>query len=253
MIRRVAVIVPAADEQDRIGSGLIAIERARHRLLSGVDHRVHGGHGGVAHVDVIVVLDGCRDDTAARVAELAESQPLQVLTSSARCVGAARRQGAQAALTAHLDDGGDPEELWLANTDADSQVPLDWLTKMVAAADTGAQLVLGTVLPGAELPPALRPAWLAAHRLQAGHPHVHGANLGLRADAYRQLGGWRAMSADEDIDLVARAVDAGDIEIVRTAEIPVITSARMIGRTPRGFSSYLRRLRDQPAGSIGAI
>lgn len=234
MIERVAVIVPAADEQDRIADCLAAIERARRRLLT--------ARAGVERVDVIVVLDGCRDGTAEVVAELARTQPLTVLTSSARCVGAARRLGTATAIDLA---GAATSQLWLANTDADSQVPADWLRVMITAANAGAEVVLGTVLPGAELPRALRPAWLAAHSQRSGHPHVHGANFGIRADAYVELGGWQALPADEDVELATRAADAG-LDIVRTGAIAVTTSARLVGRTPRGFSSYLRQLRDRP-------
>jgi hypothetical protein len=51
--------------------------------------------------------------------------------------------------------------MWLANTDADSTVPSDWLIGMVSAANAGFQVVLGTVLPGAELPAPLHAAWSA--------------------------------------------------------------------------------------------
>jgi hypothetical protein len=30
------------------------------------------------------------------------------------------------------------------------------------------------------------------------HPHVHGANLGIRADAYSDAGGWNDLTVAED-------------------------------------------------------
>lgn len=232
MIRRVAVVVPAADEQERIAICLQSIERARRRLL---DSELR-----VDRVDVIVVLDDCRDDTPAIVARFAARHCVHAITSTARRVGAARRRGALRAIATLAP----AERLWLANTDADSTVPADWLTRMVAIANTGIDVVLGTVVPGTELPRALRAAWLAQHHLREGHPHVHGANFGIRADTYLVLGGWRAdLASDEDIDLARRACEANS-RIMRTATIPVTTSARMVGRAPDGFSSYLRHLRD---------
>jgi glycosyltransferase involved in cell wall biosynthesis len=237
MIRRVAVIVPAADEQDRIAACLRAIEEARQRLL---DSEV-----GIEQADVIVVLDGCRDETPAIVACFAAVPHVHAITSTARRVGSARALGALRAISSL----GPAESLWLANTDADSTVPRDWLTRMVAVANMGAQLVLGTVLPGVELPRALRAAWLADHHPGEGHPHVHGANLGIRADAYVTLGGWRSeLACNEDVDLAHRAATTAGIQILRTATIPVVTSARMIGQAPDGFSSYLRHLRDHRSG-----
>jgi hypothetical protein len=118
---------------------------------------------------------------------------------------------------------------------------------MVKAATAGAEVVLGTVLPGAEISRSMRAAWLAPHQLTEGHPHVHGANLGIRADTYDQLGGWNPeLAYDEDVDLAARAAASAEIPMVRTAKIPVLTSARMVGRAPNGFSSYMRHLRDEP-------
>ena len=38
----------------------------------------------------------------------------------------------------------------------------------------------------------LKKAWLSRHHLRDGHPHVHGANFGIRADTYLSLGGWPA-------------------------------------------------------------
>jgi hypothetical protein len=143
------------------------------------------------------------------------------------------------------DRAGPARELWLASTDADSAVPADWLTAMVAAAARGVHLVLGTVLPGPDLSPAVRARWLAGHHLRDGHPHVHGANLGIRADAYLALGGWLPLVTGEDADLARRAAAAGWLAICRTAGIPVVTSARRAARAPRGFSSYLRALADR--------
>jgi hypothetical protein len=74
---------------------------------------------------------------------------------------------------------------------------------------------------------------------------VHGANLGIRADAYLALGGWLPLVAGEDADLARRAAAAGWLAISRPAGIPVVTSARRAGRAPRGFSSYLRALADR--------
>lgn len=234
MIRHIGVVVPAADEEDRIAACLDSLARASHQLIT---HRP-----GVS-VHVVVVLDDCRDGTAGIVA----GRPLvRVAIAGARCVGAARAIG-----TALATDVPQPaEEIWTAHTDADSQVPAEWLTTMVAAADAGVDLVLGTVTPGAELSRSVRHAWEQRHRLRDGHPHVHGANLGIRAATLRQLGGWRSLDTGEDADLAARAAAAG-VATRRTGAIAVHTSARADGRAPHGFSSYLRALSTAPAADSG--
>jgi hypothetical protein len=94
----------------------------------------------------------------------------------------------------------------------------------------------------------VRRDWLGRHQLRDGHPHVHGANLGVRGDAYLALGGWPALSAGEDAELARRATAAGYLQISRTAAIPVVTSTRQVSRVPRGFAGYLRDL--APAAAL---
>ena len=61
-------------------------------------------------------------------------------------LGRARRAGVAAGLA--VTSAGRPlERTWVASTDADSVVPAHWLTSQLAAADAGADLVLGTVRP----------------------------------------------------------------------------------------------------------
>jgi len=233
VIRRMAVIIPAADEEEHIGDCLSAI-----RAAAGCLHRRTG-----IPVRVILVLDRCLDQTAAIARR---SAGVELITVSARNVGTARRAGARRALTGP----GRVSELWLASTDADSQVPVRWLTGMLAEARAGVHLVLGTVVPGPGLGPARRRDWAGRYELRDGHPHVHGANLGIRGDAYLALGGWPALPTGEDAELARRARAAGHVRIARIAAIPVVTSTRWSGRAPQGFSGYLRDL--PPGGLAGA-
>jgi glycosyltransferase involved in cell wall biosynthesis len=220
-----AVVVPAADEEQTIGACLSAILAARMHLqrATGIPARI------------VVVLDSCQDQTASIAVRHAGAE---LVTISARNVGAARRAGARHA----LNGWGPPSETWLASTDADSQVPVTWLSYMLAEARSGAHLVLGTVIPDPGLHPPVHRAWLSGHQLREGHPHVHGANLGIRGDSYLALGGWPEWPAGEDVELARRAAATGHLRICRTVAIPVQTSTRQAGRAPRGFSSYLRGL-----------
>jgi glycosyltransferase involved in cell wall biosynthesis len=224
LIRRLAVIVPAANEEQHIASCLVSIGAARAHL----SQRRAGG----VQVQVFVVLDGCRDKTATVVSRFSGVRPVVIRAGR---VGTARHAGALAAI-----GGGVPtRELWLANTDADCAVPHDWLSFMMAESRRDTQVVLGTVLPGPGLPAALRKIWLSRHHLREGHSHIHGANFGIRADTYLTLGGWRPLTLGEDVDLAGRATAAGHVRIVRTASIPVVTSSRTMARAPGGFASYL--------------
>jgi hypothetical protein len=85
-------------------------------------------------------------------------------------------------------------------------------------------------------------AWNRRHRYGEGHPHIHGANLGVRADVYHLLGGWAVEPSGEDIDLVRRAETRTGVGILRTPRDPVVTSGRRVGRAPAGFASYLNTL-----------
>ena len=71
-----------------------------------------------------------------------------------------------------------------------------------------------------------------------GHGHVHGANLGIRSDLYRRVGGFPAVAVHEDVAVVEAAL-ALDAPVAWPTDIAVITSARPGSRAPRGFSSYL--------------
>jgi glycosyltransferase involved in cell wall biosynthesis len=219
VIRRLAVVVPAADEEETIGACVSALLRA----ARAVD----------VPVRVVVVLDGCTDGTAEEVARFPE---VETVVAAVRCVGAVRAIGVEHALR----DVDRLDECLLVSTDADSCVPPNWLAGLLALS-VEADLVLGTVEPGVGLSPAVFRAWRVRHVLADGHPHVHAANLAIRADAYRQIGGWAPLSSGEDEDLAARAV-AGRLRIARSGRLPVRTSTRAQGRAPYGFSSYLRAL-----------
>jgi hypothetical protein len=228
VISAVGVVVPAVDEQATIGACLDALAVAGARMRAVAAHEID--------VHIVVVLDTCVDGTAAVVMRHPD---VETVGCSVGGVGAARALGVQRLLAgANVPLG----HLWLANSDADSTVPPDWLVAQVEEADRGADLVLGTVVPVAGLSTTTARAWSDRHSMHAGHPHVHGANLGIRADVYVALGGWPERSTGEDVALAERAVAAGHLKIVRTARIPVRTSVRLHGRAPHGFAAYLREL-----------
>ncbi|MEW1960592.1 glycosyltransferase family 2 protein [Kineococcus sp. NPDC059986] len=215
---RIVVVVPARDEAETVAACVTSVRAATR------------GVGAV--VEVVVVADRCTDATA----ELARVAGARVVVSSAGNVGAARALGVDTALA-----GVAPEEWsrwWIASTDADSVVPLGWLRHHERAAAAGTDLLLGTVrLAGS----AHRHArW--RRQYAAGRDHVHGANLGVRVDAYRAAGGFPPVAAHED-RLLANGVRAlAGVRVTQAHAYPVLTSDRTQGRTPAGVAHDLARV-----------
>ena len=109
MIERIAVVVPACDEESTVGRALAAVRAA-------------AADAGCP-VRTVVVLDACTDATAEVVAAC---EDVDVVHSCARNVGRARAAGAQAA----IDGDADPAGLLVVSTDADSLVPRSWLARL---------------------------------------------------------------------------------------------------------------------------
>ncbi|AZG46859.1 glycosyltransferase [Gordonia insulae] len=221
-IDRVVVVVPAHNEEELLPACLAALGIAADR----VD----------VQVETVVVLDACTDATRHVV-------PPEVITiaCATQSVGAARRAG----FARHLDPATDGAT-WFATTDADSEVPADWLVTHLSSAAAGHDAFVGTIAPKSW------DSWSAHTRelfderyvTDDDHHHVHGANLGIRADWYRRIGGFSARTGDEDVELVRR-LHAIRARVDRSARSPVLTSTRPDGRTDDGFAAYLRGLERQ--------
>jgi glycosyltransferase involved in cell wall biosynthesis len=186
---------------------------------------------------IVIVADSCTDDTLPRARRAVEGVG-EVLESAAQSAGTARRLGVDAAL-AHFNDK-DLSQIWLANTDADTLVPCDWISVQLRLADAGIAAVAGIVKLGEDGSPAAH----EFHRTyltspDGTHDHVHGANLALRADAYVDAGGWAHRALAEDHCLWGRLKDRG-WRISSPVSSVVITSARLIGRARGGFADTLK-------------
>ena len=189
-------------------------------------------------VHLLVVADACTDATAT----VAAANGAAVIAIRARNVGAARAAGMAELL--RRTAAADPAAVWLATTDADTIVPPGWLRRQLGYADAGWDVVLGTVTVGDwdEHPPHVPDAFAARYAFGPGpHPHVHGANLGIRASAYRAAGGFRPLRTAEDHALLAAATEAG-CAVLQASDIAVQTSGRRQARAPEGFGHLLRRL-----------
>lgn len=232
-VEAVGVVVPVRDEEELLPGCLAALRLAVDGLRRDRDLRV----------EVVVVLDSCQDSSAA----VAAAEPwVRTLEVSHGNVGAARRAGARAVLERLGEDTAD-DAIWLATTDGDSQVPPNWLAGMVALAERGAELVVGTVAveDWAGHEPAVGERWRRAYGTTDPHPHVHGANLGLTAAGYTRIGGFPSVAVGEDVALVEAS--AG-LRVVRTRSLPVRTSGRSTSRVVGGFADHLRGLGRTPRG-----
>jgi hypothetical protein len=79
------------------------------------------------------------------------------------------------------------------------------------------------------------------YQAQDGHRHIHGANLGVSAEAYRRAGGFEPLACDEDVQLV-RQLERCGATIAWSHRPQVLTSARLDSRARGGFGDYLRGL-----------
>ncbi len=237
-IDALVVAVPAHDEADGLASTLGSIRRAQEFCRS--------GSFAVPVLRLVVAADSCTDATAATAARCGAD----VVEISHRMAGAARA----AAVARGLESSGTrPETTWIATTDADCQVPPGWLTHQLRCARQGYHCVLGTVristVPHvAAGVRALHDAHYFAGRSDAAwsHPHIHGANLGIRGDAYLRAGGFPAVPHSEDRALVEAL--APGTHILRTDACPVRTSGRATPRAPHGFGTFLHGLGDRTGG-----
>ncbi len=236
---RVAVVLPYRDEAERIAAavGSVAVALGNAWMSQGV------------RGSLVLVDDGSQDGSSdvARAAwdGVVGDHPaldVRVLHVRAGSAGGARREGG-----AWLGRrAGDQATTWLLSTDADCVVGEDWVLGHLAHARRGAVAVAGIVslIEDAD-GHAVHPRWSVEYgatlAADGTHPHVHAANLGVRLDVYTAVGGFRALSRAEDIDLWQRLRAAGHPVVADTGCV-VATSARRSGRVAHGFAHALATL-----------
>jgi cellulose synthase/poly-beta-1,6-N-acetylglucosamine synthase-like glycosyltransferase len=224
----VAVVVPACNEE-------ATIENCIATLLAACAHA-----RGIALAWIVIVADTCTDRTVER-ARRALGGAGEVIECRVQSSGAARRIGVQAALE-HFTSC-DARFTWIANTDADTYVPADWLEVQLEFAARGYSGVAGIVGfdSRSEAAPEVMRLFESHYVLEAdgSHAHVHGANVGVRADAYLAVDGWSCRALAEDHCLWNRLRRAGWRLLASTRSV-VVTSARLQGRARGGFADSLR-------------
>ena len=224
---QVRIEIPARTEERLLPSALRAVRQAAaHAQLHARDS---------LNVHLTVVADRCADRTAVVAAEYAD----EVITVDAGSVGAARAAGfadilKPLAATASAD-------AVLLSTDADSQVPRTWLSEHLRHIHAGADAVAGTVSVRDWVGRSAALQQRYERTYAAAATHVHGANLSVKAAAYRAVGGFAALAVGEDQDLVDRILAAG--MAVKFRDLPtVVTSSRVESRVAQGFGDYLNTL-----------
>jgi glycosyltransferase involved in cell wall biosynthesis len=218
----IGIVVPAHNEEAVIARCLesLIIAAAHTRLLN-------------EQVYIVVVMDDCTDGTRAVV----DHYPVHGIAVCYRNVGEARAAGVD-----HLLREG---ARWLAFTDADTQVPETWLADQLACKTDAVCGVVG-VDDWSAHSDAVRIRYDAHYSPTEGHRHIHGANLGVSAEAYRRVGGFKPLKTHEDVQLVTDLEGAG-ASITWTAVNCVTTSARLECRCRDGFGDYLRSLVAAPS------
>lgn len=225
VIAQAVVVIPAHDERAHLPRCLRAVVTAAACVP--------------VPASIVVVLDKCVDGSQTLAGQFGPD--VHFVSVEAGNVGAARAAGFTYART--LCGTVDLENTWYATTDADTRVDPDWLVRQI---DADADVVLGVVRVDDwrhHSAAAVR-RYLSTYRRSTrdgGHSHVHGANMGFRADVYWDVGGFRALRTGEDVELVERFT-AADVHIHRDPDLSVVTSARSDGRAPGGFAGHLRKM-----------
>lgn len=223
-----AVLIPARNEEQLLPRCLRSVLRAIAMLPSAIT------------TDIVVVADCCTDETEPLAREMLQGTG-EAIRSGAGNVGMARALAATAALAkAPLP----LDRCWLANTDADCDVPDTWLLQQLRMAQEGWAAGAGIIDVDCfnEHHPAVESRFRMSYELypDGTHPHVHGANLGVRADAYLQAGGWGAQPTAEDHDLWNR-LQQSTVPCCSDVRLQVLTSGRRVGRAPLGFAGALAK------------
>lgn len=243
----IAICIPARNEEAELPALFAALERLEQRG----DDRAH----------VCLLLDDCTDASAALAdAYRARSRHRVVVdhAASATNAGRARHRAMRMGMACVAEADG-----LLLTTDADSRPTPGWLRAMTGAL-AHADVVSGRIVRRGGRPSPLQDrveayydALFALRRridpvtweASATHHCGGGANLGIRAAAYRALGGFVPLPSGEDARLLDDAARLG-LRVRRDAASVVATSDRRKGRAVAGLASALRSLDDADAGTV---
>jgi hypothetical protein len=238
--------LPVKNEADEIGPCLAAMAAQHGAALDGI----------------VLCLNDCSDDTAARIAACTPSLPFPVhcltvtLPRDRACAGMARRIAMDHAAALAGADG------IVLTSDADGRVAPYWLAANLAALRAGADAVAGQAdidPEGAALIPAHLHAIDARECAYAAlldeirsildpdpadpwprHDEHSGASIAVTVEAYRRAGGMPPVPLGEDRAFFA-ALRRVDARIRHDRDARVVVSARIVGRAQGGMADTIRR------------
>ena len=188
---RFGVVLPVHNEEELLPAALTALDRSTGHV-SGLS----------VAFGIIIVLDACTDRSH-DVASVWQQDPdgpwsgeIDIIEVDVGNVGQARQIGFEALLSRW--SAVDPEDIWLATTDADSEVPLNWISSQLAMRGEGGQVWAGavTVADWSGRREGTAEIWRESYEAEC-HP-IHGANFGIEAALYRETGGFSRLQTGED-------------------------------------------------------
>ncbi len=235
-----AVIIPARNEEQRIGSCLSALAtQAKDDVL------------------IVVVANNCTDGTVRAARDVVPDDRLVILEvelASTQGVGSARQLGCLHALAS------DRGVTSVMTTDADCIVAPDWIAQNLRHL-TEVDAVCGRIHPIASETAILaqmpsKEGWdeaiyrdlvLQFHDLCAQEPHnryphhgeAAGASLACRGSVWHDIGGFANLRSGEDREFVRRLRGAG-YRVRHASDVQVYASCRLNGRAPGGMADALR-------------
>ncbi|MEK9209738.1 glycosyltransferase [Sphingomonas sp. 2378] len=211
--------------------------------------------GDLGALDVCIHLDDCRDGSAALLDQLAPTLPFRLTVAQGGRdgppnAGAARR--AAVAMGLALLVGG---EGLVFTTDADSQPCRDWIMagrKALIEAEVAAGRIVRTHARNDPQASRIEHYYDRLHRYRRSidpvaweardtHHFGGGANIAIRASAYRMMGGFLPLPSGEDARLLDDAARAG-LRVRRDGAMVVETSSRREGRIAGGLAGLLLAL-----------
>ncbi len=235
----VIVCVPARNEQDALPALL--------RALAALE--------GASGLVVCIYLDGCSDMSAALLRETAPALPFRLVVESGGSANVANAGVARRAAMAMALRGLGESDGLIFTTDADSEPRHDWITmgrRALAVADVAAGRIERVDAARDPEQSRIETYYDRLHRYRRmidpvaweardTHHFSGGANLAVRASAYRALGGFRPLPTGEDATLLDDAGRAG-FRVRRDGAMVVDTSSRRSGRVAAGLAGTLRAL-----------